>query len=103
MKLKELVKELNNNKIIKALINAHNEMTGEQLAIKLNDNERPWGYRVSLGIGDGLNDFQITESWEFFNRKEYENYPPVISDERVKEITVQVLRMLNTLISECLK
>ena len=100
MKLKELVKELNNNKIIKALINAHDEMTGEQLAIKLNDNERPWGYRVSLEIGDGLNDFQITESWEFFNKKEYENYMPVISDERVKELTNKTIRIIVLLLLE---
>lgn len=103
MKLNELVKELNNDKAIKGLRIAYQEITGEQVAIKLSESKGLFGYNVSLDIWFDNDSLQITESWSFYDKKEYENYPPVISDERVKEITAQVLRMLHTLISECLE
>lgn len=103
MELKELVKLLNNDKAIKGLRIAYQEMTGEQLTIKLTESKGLFGYNVSLDLWFDNDSLQISESWSFYDKKEYENYPPVINDDRVKEITVQVMRMLNTLISECLE
>lgn len=78
-------------------------MTGEQLAIKLTESKGLFGYNVSLDLWFDNDSLQIAESWSFYDKKEYESYPPVLSDERVREITIQVMRMLNTLISEYLE
>lgn len=103
MKLKEIVKELKNDKVIKGLLTAYQELEDQDVKIKLTESKGLFGYNVSLDLWFDNDSLQITESWNFYNKKEYENYPPVLSDQRVKEIKLQVIRMLNSLISECLE
>lgn len=100
MKLKELEKYLNEGKTIKALRTAYNNLTGELLEVKLNESKGMFGYNVSLDLTDGVNDFQITESWRFFDKKEYVNYMPIIKHERAQELEQKAIRMIVLWLSE---
>lgn len=100
MKLKEMEQFLNEGKTIKALRIAYQELTGEKLNVKLNESKGLFGYNVNLDLTDGLNDFQITESWSFYDKKEYENYPPVITHERTRELEQKTIRMIVLWLSE---
>ena len=85
MKLDELLKTLKNDKEILRFQKEFKEVLDEEFEIEIEEVQH-FNFKVILKVNIIGRETEVIQKWEFFNREEYENYMPVISEERYDRI-----------------